>query len=258
MWDDKILPGADWSNSLRQSFQGAKCVVALLSNRSLSSPWIRLYLDLALARGTLVLVKLETIAPETLPLGFEPAENYDLSTWRLTRDREILEPLLRRVASLVGRQPGRYEVRRDAFRAQKVSAPGTSRKGYDLFLSHKSEDKPLVEDYVRIFGDYQFSVWWDALIPAGANWGFAIDRALAQSRCFVVFWTSRSVLSEEVYTEAEYGIKKGAYFPILLEACEIPPRMSRAQWVDLTIGEPLGNEKFHKLLDQLGKRVAGQ
>lgn len=257
-WDDKILPGVDWADALRDSFQDAKCVVALISNHSISSPWIRIYLQAARARGVLVMVQVEKVAPERLPLELADVQIYDLTKWRLTRDRESLDPLLARIGSLTGKQPTQREVHKERFRAQKLSVPGTSRQGYDLFVSHKSEDKPLIEEYVGIFGDHGFSLWWDAMIPAGANWGFAIDQALMQSRCVVVFWSPRSVPSEEVYTEAEYGIKKRAYFPLLLEPCEVPPRMGRAQWVDVTAGSPLGNDKFHRLLDELGKRVVGQ
>ena len=85
--------------------------------------------------------------------------------------------------------------------------------------------------------------------------GIAIDRALTSSRCIVVFWTPQSTQSEEVYSEAEYGMRKNAYFPIKLQECEIPPRMTRVQWVDLTNKAPLDSEKFHLLVDQLRKRV---
>jgi hypothetical protein len=93
------------------------------------------------------------------------------------------------------------------------------------------------------------------MIPAGRNWGYEIDQALTKSRSVVVFWTPKSVLSEEVYSEAEYGMKKNSYYPVLLERCEPPPRMSRNQWVDVTQGKPLENEKFHYLIEQLKNKV---
>jgi hypothetical protein len=85
--------------------------------------------------------------------------------------------------------------------------------------------------------------------------GREIDKALMQSRTFVVFWSTKSMLSEEVYGEAEYGMTKSAYFPILLERCQVPPRMSRVQWVDLRSDKPLESEAFHRLIDQLKKRI---
>jgi hypothetical protein len=117
--------------------------------------------------------------------------------------------------------------------------PGAARRpGHDVFVSYKREDRPKVAPYVERLTASGLQVWWDALIATGANWGLAIERALKLSRSVAVFWTPQSVASEEVYTEANYGLRIDSLFPVLLEPCEIPERMKRVQYLDLTLPHP--------------------
>jgi hypothetical protein len=256
-YDADILPGVDWASEIKQQFRKSVCVLALLSESSLKSGYLEVYIKWGLARENLLPVAiqdrldLESYSP--IPKG---TPIVDICQWRLTRDPRKLDNLLAKISQIVGRSPiwtdstGRTE-----FRATRLEVPGERRSGYDIFLSYKSEDVLHVASFVEIFKSFGFSVWWDQMISSGQNWGFAIDRALTSSRCVVVFWTPQSTQSQEVYSEAEYGMRKNAYFPIKLQECEIPPRMTRAQWVDLTHKAPLDSEKFHLLVDQLRKRV---
>jgi hypothetical protein len=256
-YDTEIKPGAVWEEAINDQFRRSTCVVALLSESSLKSFYVRVYLEKAMADGNLVAVavqdRLDDAAVRKI-LG--ETRVLDISEWRLTRDPRKLDEFLLAVSAIVGRKPVWTEAKeKPPFRASKLQIPGDQRDGHDIFLSYKREERESVREFVTIFTNYGFSVWWDHLIPAGANWGFAIDRALQISRSFVVFWTPLSVGSQEVYSEAEYGMSKNAYFPVLLERCEVPPRMRRNQWVDLTRSKPLDSEPFHVLIDQLKNKI---
>jgi TIR domain len=256
-YDVGIKPGAVWSEVIDDQFGRSACVIALLSESSLKSFYVRVYLKKAMADGNLVAVAVQDRLDDTVVrelLG--ETKVLDISEWRLTRDPRKLDEFLFAVSAIAGRKPVWTEATEKApFRASKLQTPGDQRDGHDIFLSYKREERESISEFVTIFTNYGFSVWWDQLIPAGANWGFAIDRALQISRSVVVFWTPLSVLSQEVYTEAEYGMSKNAYFPVLLERCEVPPRMRRNQWVDLTRSKPLDSEPFHVLIDQLKNKV---
>src|SRR5579862_4615611 len=258
-YDADILPGADWKSEIEEQSRKSDCVLALISESSLRSQIFAVYIAHFLEKRNLLPVAVQDrLDPEMTSALLKGTPIVDISQWRLTRDLRKLDNLLAKISQIVGRRPvwtdsaGKTE-----FRATPLEVPGGRRSGYDIFLSYKSEDRPRVASFAEIFESFGFSIWWDQLISSGQNWGFAIDRALANSRCVVVFWTPHSTSSEEVYSEAEYGMRNNAYFPIKLQECEIPPRMTRAQWVDLAGQAPLDSEKFHLLLDQLKKRVEG-
>ena len=93
------------------------------------------------------------------------------------------------------------------------------------------------------------------MIATGANWGFTIEKALKASRSVLVFWTPKSVESEEVYSEADYGLRINSLFPILLEPCEVPQRMQRIQYVDFTASDARHPVMFDRLLSNIKERV---
>jgi len=62
-------------------------------------------------------------------------------------------------------------------------------KRYDVFLSHNSDDKPLVEELaLRLQDEAGLNPWLDAWhIPGGAQWEQEIDQALGSCRtCAVI------------------------------------------------------------------------
>jgi hypothetical protein len=75
----------------------------------------------------------------------------------------------------------------------------TTAKKYDAFLSHNSQDKPLVEQIARwLTQEAKLTVWLDKwnLIP-GEPWEEDLENALDQSRCCVVFRIQTSKLIVE-------------------------------------------------------------
>ena len=125
-----------------------------------------------------------------------------------------------------------------------------------VFLCHASEDKPAVRKYAVQLAEAGFDTWLDEdqLLP-GQEWDTEIRKAIERSSAVIVFLSSRSqkrgYIQKEilrVLDEAERQ-PEGTIFliPARLEPCDVPDRLSKWQWVDLT--NPTGFGKLCKALD---------
>ena len=204
-WDRKIAAGALWEREINSAFFKAKMILLLASRQGLSSKYMEYYIQAALRRGVpLLIAELERIPDSDYPLALRPAERIDLFSWSESRDGRKLSPLFRSIESLIGppsKPPPPAPGGSPTPKAQDVQRPG-----HDVFVSYKREDRPKVTPFVTRLMGGGLQVWWDALIRPGSNWGLAVERALKEARSVAVFWTPLSVRSDEVYTEADYGL----------------------------------------------------
>jgi hypothetical protein len=60
-------------------------------------------------------------------------------------------------------------------------------------------------------------VWWDRTIPPGKTFDQVIEAALEVARCVVVVWSSASIASHWVRTEAEEGRQRNVLVPVLID-----------------------------------------
>ena len=131
-----------------------------------------------------------------------------------------------------------------------------------VFLSHASEDKPLVRQlYKRLLAD-GFDPWLDEirLLP-GQDLHFEIEQALQNSDSILVCFSARST-AKEGYIQREYKkamnyqLEKpeGSIFviPVRLDDCEIPFFLRELQCVDY----PAGYEKLVLSLNLRAGRVS--
>lgn len=120
----------------------------------------------------------------------------------------------------------------------------------DIFLSYKKEDRAVAERLVHALRATGRSVWWDdALNPAQA-WDAMIEREIAAAKVVIVLWTSRSVQSDWVRSEAHYAQDHHKLIPVMLEKCSIPIAFMLRQAVDLSAGEfAEANPQWGKLLN---------
>ena len=129
-----------------------------------------------------------------------------------------------------------------------------------VFLCHASQDKPTVWKLHRYLKQHGIKPWLDRedLLP-GEDWEVEIPRALFASDVILVCLSKNSVNKEGfVQKEITFALDKaqekpeGTIFiiPVKLEECEIPKRLTRYQWVDLS--RPDGRKR---LLMGLNKRV---
>lgn len=120
---------------------------------------------------------------------------------------------------------------------------------YDVFLSHRSEDKAMVERLAeRLVEEAQLAPFLDRwhLIP-GEPWQEALERALDRSRCCAVFVGPSGVGSwenEEMRTALNRRVQENHFrvIPVLLPGADrvpsnkLPSFLLRFTWVDFSIG----------------------
>jgi hypothetical protein len=104
----------------------------------------------------------------------------------------------------------------------------------DIFLSYHRDDRAAAERLVQLFEQAGFSVWWDELVEPGEGFDLTTSRALASSAVAVVLWSSRSVDSKWVTSEAESAALQGKLLPVLLEEIGLPEKFARYQTANLT------------------------
>jgi hypothetical protein len=130
-----------------------------------------------------------------------------------------------------------------------------------VFLCHASSDKPVVQElYERLIGD-GVDAWLDKekLVP-GQDWQLEIQRAVKNSDVVIVCLSAQSI-TKEGYVQKEIRIAldaadekpEGTIFiiPAKLEACDVPDRMNKFQWVNL-----FSDDGYGQLLKALKLRAS--
>ena len=110
----------------------------------------------------------------------------------------------------------------------------------DVFISYSSEDRDRVRPLVATLERGGWDVWWDRQIDAGVAFDREIERAIDEAKCIVVVWSSTSVESEWVRTEAGEGLEKGNLVPVLIEDVKPPLAFRRIQAIDYGAEEAFG------------------
>ncbi len=98
-----------------------------------------------------------------------------------------------------------------------------------------------------------WSVWWDRAIPPGRSFDEVIEEELDSSKCVVVLWSTASVLSHWVKTEATEGLNRNVLVPALIEDVKIPLAFRLLQSARVTDwnGE-LPHQEIGKLVSAIG------
>lgn len=105
-----------------------------------------------------------------------------------------------------------------------------------IFVSYSSDDRPFALGLVKELQRLGANVWIDQLgIGLGENWDNAIEQALDQSETFMLILSPTSVESQNVQDEVSIAINtRKKLVPILIKECELPMRLQRRQYADLT------------------------
>lgn len=99
----------------------------------------------------------------------------------------------------------------------------------DIFISYSKDDRPLAKTLAQALEAEGWSVWWDPQIPGGKIFDDVIQDALDQAKCVIVVWSSHSVGSKWVRTEAAEGAERNILIPVLIEDVRIPLAFRRIQ-----------------------------
>ncbi|WP_419913508.1 toll/interleukin-1 receptor domain-containing protein [Hoeflea sp.] len=104
------------------------------------------------------------------------------------------------------------------------------------FLSYARKDHIFAELAHKMLNTQEISLWRDtAQIRGGDRWEHEIEKAISRSHVVLVALSRNSVDSSYVTYEWAYGIGKGKpIIPLVLEDCEVHPRLRGVQHLDFT------------------------
>lgn len=128
----------------------------------------------------------------------------------------------------------------------------------DIFLSYAHQDRqrvaPLADALQRAVG---CEVWWDRRILPGQQFDDAIQQALENARSVVVVWSSTSVQSRWVRSEAREAVRRNVLVPIMIEQVALPLEFTAFETADLTQWQGQADHPdFVELTDALTRMVA--
>jgi beta-lactam-binding protein with PASTA domain len=103
-----------------------------------------------------------------------------------------------------------------------------------VFLSYASEDRERARRLADAMTGRGYRVWWDRQIVPGQTFDEVIEQALDESGCVVVLWSSASVKSQWVKTEAAEAASRRILVPVRIDDVKIPLEFRRLQAADLT------------------------
>ena len=113
-----------------------------------------------------------------------------------------------------------------------------------IFISYSRDDKEFVKNLAQRLRNAGADIWLDEFdIKIGENWDIAIQTALKESEKFLIVLSKTSVASNNVMDEVGFALSENKkVVPVLMEECDIPFRLQRRQFADLTGNDPKGVE----------------
>jgi len=126
----------------------------------------------------------------------------------------------------------------------------------EIFISYASEDRPRAKIIAEALEHQGYSVWWDVVIPPGKTFDEVIKEELDSTKCIIVLWSWKSILSDWVKEESSEGVKRKILIPVLIDDVEIPlgfKRIQAARLIDWS--GTLPNPEFDILLKSVTELV---
>src|SRR5688572_21970653 len=99
----------------------------------------------------------------------------------------------------------------------------------DIFLSYDRSDRERAHKYADVLESAGWSVFWDREIPLGENFDQVIEQELNRSHCVIVLWSTQSIQSRWVKTEASAAAETDRLVPVLIDQVAIPFEFRRIQ-----------------------------
>ena len=128
----------------------------------------------------------------------------------------------------------------------------------DIFLSYASTDRETAHKFADALEGLGWSVWWDREIPPGKTFDQVIEEELNSARCVMVLWSTESVRSRWVRTEASAAMDRECLVPVLIDTVAIPLEFKRIQAAALMDWDgDTANPDFQRLV-QAVRQMLGQ
>jgi len=111
-----------------------------------------------------------------------------------------------------------------------------------VFISYARADSEFAEKLVNDLRSAGVSLWFDQHdIAPGDRWDSAVENALMTSPLLLVVLSPDSVASQNVMDEVAKALASGKkVVPVLHRPCDVPFRIVRLQYVDLTVSYERG------------------
>jgi TolB-like protein len=104
----------------------------------------------------------------------------------------------------------------------------------DVFLSYCREDQAIARRFAEALEREGFRVWWDQALNPGETFDKVTEKALKEAKAVVVLWSTRSIESRWVRSEATQADRYGTLAPVMIEACERPILFELTHTADLS------------------------
>ncbi|MBZ0276565.1 MAG: TIR domain-containing protein [Anaerolineae bacterium] len=119
---------------------------------------------------------------------------------------------------------------------------GTRPLSVTVFTSYSRRDEAfvakLVDDLRQDLTQSNVTIWLDKEIPPGSKWDREVQDALERSTAMLLILSPHAIESDNVSDEWNYYLeKRKTIIPIVRHDCEIPFRLRRLQYIDLTTTE---------------------
>lgn len=136
---------------------------------------------------------------------------------------------------------------------------------YDIFISYNTKDQQIADEIYRRLNMEGFSVFLATQELKGIDWAGDIERALEESRGFVIILSANSSASNEVLKEVSLATRFSRYiFPFMIDDTKLDRRMeyhlAPFQWISAVLPpmEIRYQDLVHRVKDALqGTRTEG-
>jgi hypothetical protein len=125
-----------------------------------------------------------------------------------------------------------------------------------IFISYSHADTDFANDLCQKIEGLGYEVWLDRTdIKTGSHWDDEIVKGLNASHLFLILLSNKSAASQNVKDEIGYALDHNMQIlPVLLEVCDVPFRLKRYQYVDITTKKE--GEKFEEILEHVRSLLA--
>lgn len=103
----------------------------------------------------------------------------------------------------------------------------------DIFLSYSRDNQAIARKFADAFEAHGYNVWWDTTLRAGEAYDEVTEAALREAKAVVVLWSSVSVASRWVRSEALLAHRNKTLVPAMIEPCERPIMFELTHTADL-------------------------
>ena len=103
----------------------------------------------------------------------------------------------------------------------------------DIVVSYDRRDKDRVAFLVEEIRRRGWEVWWDRDLQPADDFADTVQQKINEARCVLVVWTSYSVESRWVRSEATLAHDRHILIPVLLDVVDIPIPFNTIDAIDL-------------------------